>query len=449
MTHSIDVLTEFLLVPSLTLLTRLSFFLFPLHREYSVLSLLLPIGGYLRESRGEHHHSETYIYSISACQSTRLHHRAPRLLRRKSATHLSSASIKASTDRYSPIFFQATLPTSTMLTCEQKPVIADHIVHNQSNSDEHSMFLTCAQLAAYITAMKQSLDRTSLIIDCGSPIRHSERRIDDSYSLNVNDRISRKRLSTRGLKHFLDDQQLNRLEKNDIVILYDDSIRSSCSCATSSIETQLTGSIKCVHDEIQRYNVNKTIYVLQSPFDDFYQQYPALCHVNTLNDRTQSLPTPETPKPTAIDMYEMSEILPGLYLGSATDASNSTLLKEHRIRTIVNISTSIPCYFENEKTLDYVQLPCHDSCHQDILQYFQATHQRIHQDLCSNKPVLVHCQAGVSRSPSFIIGYLMQYHQKSLEEAHRFVKDKRSIVNPNLHFLGQLMQYQRMLSGAQ
>ena len=361
---------------------------FPSRHEFVILFPLLPIEIFPGESKRQHHHSETYIYSISACQSTRLRYCVPGLLRRKSATHLSVTSIKATAGRHSPILSQATLPTSTMLTCEQKPVIADSIVHGQSNSDEHSTFLTCAQLAAYITAMKHSADRTSLIIDCGSPMRHSERRIEDSYLLNVNDKISRKRLSTRGLKHFLDDQQFGRLEKTDIVILYDDSIRASCSCATSSLEPQLTGSIKCVHDEIKRYNVNKTICVLQSPFDDFYQHYPSLCHVNTLTDRGQSLATPETPKPTAIDSCEMSEILPGLYLGSATDASNASLLKEHRIRTIVNISTSIPCYFENETTFDYVQLPCHDSCHQDILQYFHATHQRIHQDLTANKPFL-------------------------------------------------------------
>jgi protein-tyrosine phosphatase len=86
--------------------------------------------------------------------------------------------------------------------------------------------------------------------------------------------------------------------------------------------------------------------------------------------------------------------------------------------------------------------------HQNILQYFETTFEYIHQKLSMNQNILVHCQGGVSRSPSFIIGYLMKYHSKTFDEAYNFVKTKRSIINPNLNFLGQLTQYQQNLISA-
>ncbi|CAF4993369.1 unnamed protein product, partial [Rotaria sp. Silwood1] len=162
-----------------------------------------------------------------------------------------------------------------MLALQQKPEI---VSNDETEKTLDSLFLTCAQLAAYITTITNTTDRTILIIDCGSPLRHTERRVQGSFLLNVNDKISRKRLATRGLKNFLDNNQLNRLNSNEIIILYDDSIRPSSACANASIQSQLSSSMKCVYDEIKRYDANKTIYILESPFDEFYQHYPSLCY---------------------------------------------------------------------------------------------------------------------------------------------------------------------------
>ncbi|CAF2723456.1 unnamed protein product [Rotaria sp. Silwood2] len=332
-----------------------------------------------------------------------------------------------------------------MLLCQQKPVIVNN---NEIDKNLNSVFLTCPQLAAYITAITNATDRTILVIDCGSPLRHTERRIQGSVLLNVNDKISRKRLATRGLKNFLDNNQLNRLNSNEIIILYDDSIRSATLCANESIQSQLSPSMKCVYDEIKRYDANKTIYILGSPFDEFYQHYPSLCYISTSTDEDISSPAPLTAAPIDIESFQLSEIIPGLYLGSAHDAENVNLLQQHQVNVVINVSTTIPCYFENENIFEYRRVPCHDSSHQNILQYFETTFEYIHRKLSMNEVILVHCQGGVSRSPSFIIGYLMKYHSKTFDEAHRLVKTKRSIINPNLNFLGQLTQYEQLSTSA-
>jgi protein-tyrosine phosphatase len=45
--------------------------------------------------------------------------------------------------------------------------------------------------------------------------------------------------------------------------------------------------------------------------------------------------------------------------------------------------------------------------------------------------VLVHCYAGVSRSASVCIAYLMKKFNWSLEKSLWFIKSKRRFVNPN------------------
>lgn len=56
--------------------------------------------------------------------------------------------------------------------------------------------------------------------------------------------------------------------------------------------------------------------------------------------------------------------------------------------------------------------------------------------------VLVHCEAGISRSASTVIAYLVKFHAMSLEVAFRHVKERRAIICPNSGFVEQLRLFE-------
>lgn len=61
--------------------------------------------------------------------------------------------------------------------------------------------------------------------------------------------------------------------------------------------------------------------------------------------------------------------------------------------------------------------------------------------------VFVHCHAGVSRSATVCIAYVMKHMQMDLTKSYDFVKQKRPCISPNLHFMGQLLEFEKQLTG--
>ena len=63
--------------------------------------------------------------------------------------------------------------------------------------------------------------------------------------------------------------------------------------------------------------------------------------------------------------------------------------------------------------------------------------------------ILVHCHAGISRSATMCLAYLMQAQHYALEDAYDYLKSRRSIISPNLNFMQQLLEFESQLSHGQ
>lgn len=63
-----------------------------------------------------------------------------------------------------------------------------------------------------------------------------------------------------------------------------------------------------------------------------------------------------------------------------------------------------------------------------------------------NGIVYVHCHAGVSRSSTLVLAYLMQEEDIPLQQALSLLRLKRPIVCPNPGFMRQLKEFEQVLS---
>lgn len=61
------------------------------------------------------------------------------------------------------------------------------------------------------------------------------------------------------------------------------------------------------------------------------------------------------------------------------------------------------------------------------------------------KGVLVHCLAGISRSVTITVAYLMYKCSLNLNDAFNFVRSRKSNIAPNFHFMQQLLTFESEL----
>lgn len=138
------------------------------------------------------------------------------------------------------------------------------------------------------------------------------------------------------------------------------------------------------------------------------------------------------------------EILPFLFVGSQVHAQSRAILSGLKITHILNITATCPNCFPND--IQYKTIPIKDTWNQNISSFFQECFEFIDSARSSDGRVLVHCVAGISRSPTITIAYLMKTTNMSLQDALSHVKGRRSIVAPNLDFLVELEAFERSLN---
>ncbi|MBN3300216.1 dual specificity protein phosphatase 19 [Amia ocellicauda] len=136
---------------------------------------------------------------------------------------------------------------------------------------------------------------------------------------------------------------------------------------------------------------------------------------------------------------QVGVIKPWLLLASQDVAQDFDTLKNFKVTHILNVAYGVENAFPDQfiyKSFSILDLP------QTIIsEYFQECSEFIEQAKTENGVVLVHCNAGVSRSASVVIGYLMSSEFLSFEDAFALVKSARPAACPNPGFMEQLRNY--------
>lgn len=133
------------------------------------------------------------------------------------------------------------------------------------------------------------------------------------------------------------------------------------------------------------------------------------------------------------------EVIPGkLFIGDYDIALNASALKRKGITQILSICEEPPDI--DTTTFKHKTLSVDDAPNVDILSHFDECHLFIEEGT-----TLVHCLAGISRSATVVISYLMHKLDKPLSEATAMVREARPIVAPNDGFVTQLQTYEHTL----
>ena len=91
--------------------------------------------------------------------------------------------------------------------------------------------------------------------------------------------------------------------------------------------------------------------------------------------------------------------------------------------------------------------------HLYIYKYFDISYKFIKDHISKNKNVLVHCHAGVSRSSTLILNYMLRTYYKNggmkcpnciFYYFLNYVRLKRPIINPNVGFINQIINYAQL-----
>jgi protein-tyrosine phosphatase len=143
-------------------------------------------------------------------------------------------------------------------------------------------------------------------------------------------------------------------------------------------------------------------------------------------------------------LTHMTYIIPHLYLGSNFNAINIHEVKNFEVETIINVARGIQKTCCDE--FKYIKYDWDDIFCFDILMDIDEIVDLIHDEISKKRTVLVHCAAGISRSSSVVIGYLMKYEKMTYDDAYNHVKTLRSCINPNSGFVEQLKTYGEKLS---
>jgi protein-tyrosine phosphatase len=129
-------------------------------------------------------------------------------------------------------------------------------------------------------------------------------------------------------------------------------------------------------------------------------------------------------------MQYANEIIPNLWLGCRNSPLERENLRKNNIKLIINCSKDLD--YPVDSDIQTIRLAINDANTEesnsiindniDTITYIMDTY------LNNNIGVLVHCFAGMQRSATVVICYLIKYKHMKMDIAKQLMKSKRSIV---------------------
>ncbi|XP_014234050.1 dual specificity protein phosphatase 15-like [Trichogramma pretiosum] len=135
----------------------------------------------------------------------------------------------------------------------------------------------------------------------------------------------------------------------------------------------------------------------------------------------------------------MNKVLPGLYVGNYRDSKDAAQLERFEITHILAIHDAARRLHSDKH---YLCIMAADTPDQNLSQYFSICNDFIHSARLRGGNVLIHCLAGMSRSVTVAVAYIMSITDLTWKDALKVVRVGRSVANPNVGFQQQLEDFE-------
>ncbi|XP_078529668.1 dual specificity protein phosphatase 16 [Lissotriton helveticus] len=284
-----------------------------------------------------------------------------------------------------------------------------------------------------LVAMLESGMEKVLLIDSRPFVEYNTAHILDAVNINCS-KLMKRRLQqdkvviTELIQHSA--KQKVEIDCELQVVVYDQSSPDVSSLPPEGFLAVLLGKLQ------SRFCF---VHLLAGGFAEFASCFPGLCE-----GKAAVVPSCISQPCLPVSNIGPTRILPHLYLGCQRDVLNRELMQQNEIGYVVNASNTCPKPdFIPES--HFLRVPVNDSFCEKILPWLDRSVDFIEKAKANNGRVLVHCLAGISRSATIAIAYIMNRMDMSLDEAYRFVKEKRPTISPNFNFLGQLLDFEKKI----
>ena len=149
----------------------------------------------------------------------------------------------------------------------------------------------------------------------------------------------------------------------------------------------------------------------------------------------------------SIHMENAHEIIPRLWLGNSKAALDEQFLKEKGIETVFNCSKDIP--FHSLIRRRY-RVPVDDNLRPDEIRNLELWSfeivYKLQADYKEGRHILIHCAAGMQRSPAVVALFLIAISGMKHEQAIAYIQSKRAVAFfGNTNFLPAIKAFEESL----
>jgi protein-tyrosine phosphatase len=128
----------------------------------------------------------------------------------------------------------------------------------------------------------------------------------------------------------------------------------------------------------------------------------------------------------------MSQIFNNLWITCGGTAREFDFLRENEITHILNCAEEESINYPKDITAIHI-LMTDDDDDSGMSQIIEGA-QILGAWMNAGVNTIVHCKAGISRSVTVVLAWMIMYKEYTFNDAYKFVQDKRNFINPNDYY---------------